>query len=69
MFAFSTQKKFWLFTDEAEILKARFEANRRFVDKHGANLTVIFWLAIFCMLPIDANETQLYFRNIGREEK
>ncbi|KAF4517393.1 hypothetical protein B566_EDAN007645 [Ephemera danica] len=38
MFSQSTQKKFWLFSDESELLKARNDANKNFILKHGAHL-------------------------------
>jgi len=40
MFAHSTQKKFWLFADESELIKARCEANQRFIQKHAARVKV-----------------------------
>ncbi|XP_059485232.1 cyclin-H [Neocloeon triangulifer] len=38
MFTTSTQKKFWLYADESELLKARCEANAKFIEKHGAHM-------------------------------
>ncbi|XP_065353666.1 cyclin-H [Cloeon dipterum] len=39
MFSTSTQKKYWLFADESELLKARSEANAKFVASHGPKMT------------------------------
>jgi hypothetical protein len=40
MFPVSTQKKYWTFVDETDLIRLRQEANRKFVLKHGANMTV-----------------------------
>lgn len=40
MFPVSTQKKYWTFVDETDLIRLRQEANRKFILKHGANMTV-----------------------------
>lgn len=40
MFSQSTQQKFWLFCDESELLRARVEANTKFIEKHGSRMPV-----------------------------
>ena len=40
MFPLSTQKKFWLFSDESDLAALRAQTNRNFIEKHGANMTV-----------------------------
>jgi hypothetical protein len=39
MFPVSTQKKYWTFVDETDLIRLRQEANRKFILKHGANMT------------------------------
>ncbi|XP_043203982.1 cyclin-H-like isoform X1 [Amphibalanus amphitrite] len=39
MFPTSTQKKHWMFKDEEDIANRRRETNRRFIDKHGAEMS------------------------------
>jgi len=40
MFPVSSQKKYWTFVDETDLIRLRNEANRKFILKHGANMTV-----------------------------
>jgi len=40
MFPVSSQKKYWTFVDENDLIRLRNEANRKFILKHGANMTV-----------------------------
>lgn len=40
MFPLSTQKKFWVFTDEKDLIELRRQANSNFVEKHGNGMTV-----------------------------
>ena len=40
MFPVSSQKKYWTFGDETDLIRLRNEANRKFILKHGANMTV-----------------------------
>lgn len=39
MFPVSTQKKYWTFVDETDLIRLRQETNRKFILKHGANMT------------------------------
>lgn len=51
MFPASSQKKFWTFVDETDLIRLRHEANRKFILKHGANMTVcvhtVLYFAIY----------------------
>jgi hypothetical protein len=40
MFPISSQKKYWTFVDETDLIRLRHEANWKFILKHGANMTV-----------------------------
>jgi hypothetical protein len=40
MFPVSSQKRYWTFVDETDLIRLRNEANRKFILKHGANMTV-----------------------------
>ena len=40
MFPLSSQKKYWTFVDETDLIRLRNEANMKFIVKHGANMTV-----------------------------
>lgn len=40
MFASSSQRKHWMFNNEGEIQSLRQEANERYVEEHGAKMTV-----------------------------
>lgn len=44
MFPQSTQKKFWMFSDEADLTVLREKTNADFIAKHGANMTVSAFL-------------------------
>ncbi|XP_043467239.1 cyclin-H [Leptopilina heterotoma] len=39
MFPLSTQKKFWVFTDEKDLIELRRQANANFVEKHGNGMS------------------------------
>lgn len=40
MFPQSSQKKFWMFSDENDLTTLREKTNAEFIEKHGANMTV-----------------------------
>lgn len=46
MFPLSTQKKYWVFTDEKDLIELRRQANANFVEKHGSCMTVTAFLNI-----------------------
>jgi hypothetical protein len=52
MFPVSSQKKYWTFVDETDLIRLRNEANRKFILKHGANMTVgVNHIAMFGPFP------------------
>lgn len=40
MFPYSSQKKYWIFSDENDLTTLREKTNADFIAKHGANMTV-----------------------------
>lgn len=40
MFPQSTQKKYWMFSDETDLTALREKTNADFIAKHGASMTV-----------------------------
>ena len=47
MFPLSSQKNYWLFNDENDLARLREETNAEFIAKHGAKMTVSFFMFIF----------------------
>lgn len=46
MFPQSSQKKYWMFSDENDLTVLREKTNAEFIERHGANMTVS--RSIFC---------------------
>lgn len=45
MFSQSSQKKYWMFSDENDLTMLREKNNAVFIEKHGTNMTVsVFFL-------------------------
>lgn len=40
MFPYSSQRKYWMFSDESDLTMLREKTNADFIAKHGANMTV-----------------------------
>ena len=40
MFPLSTQKKYWMFSDENDLFALRQKTNAEFIKKHGGDMTV-----------------------------
>lgn len=40
MFPYSSQKKYWMFSDESDLTALREKTNADFIAKHGASMTV-----------------------------
>jgi len=40
MFSQSSQKKYWMFSDENDLMVLREKTNAEFIAKHGADMTV-----------------------------
>jgi len=54
MFPYSSQKKYWMFSDENDLTTLREKTNVDFIAKHGANMTVspLFFITICLKLSL-----------------
>lgn len=47
MFPQSSQRNYWMFSDESDLTALREKTNAEFIEKHGANMTVSPVLYLF----------------------